>query len=149
MAISYPVGVPVNLEQGSLSLSPVVSILRSSVDIGKPMTRVQFTGELFNVNWRILMKGSELAILYNWYSENLDKNLEFDFYDPISGVLKQYSFIIPPEGSHVGGEYFITSFKLRTIDGYVASIPAVEEVMEWITGEDVEWVSGEVAGWKI
>jgi hypothetical protein len=146
MAISYPVGVPFLTDRGSYSSSPVISVIRSNVDIGKPMVRARFTGELFNVNWRILMKGSELAILYNWYSENLDKNLNFEFPDPIFGTLKEYSFITPPEGSHIGGEFFLVDFKLRTIEGYVYTGPPAD-FAEWIPTDLLEWISGDYLEW--
>jgi len=113
MAIAYPVGLPTLVESNSLNIKDEVGIIRSGVDIGKPMTRNSFTGTKSSVSWDITMTSSEVAWLLGWYSNTLNKSLNFDFPEPITGTLKEYSFITPPEVTHIGADQFRVSYNLR------------------------------------
>jgi hypothetical protein len=113
MGIAYPVGVPTLVDTGSLDINNQVSIIKSGVDIGKPMSRAKFTGALSDVRWTIRMTSSQVATLLDWYSNTLKKNLKFDFPEPLVGINREYSFITPPEVSHIGADQFNVTYNLR------------------------------------
>lgn len=143
MAVDYPVGLPVNVERGSFNVSPVVPVIRHNVAVGKPMVRNRYTGDLFNVNWRILMTDTECATLLDWYNNELDKNLKFNFPEPILGTIKEYSFIQPPKFSHIGNNNFMVDFNLRRLESFTL----VQESSEWTAGDILEWTTGDNLTW--
>ena len=133
MAETYPIDVPYLVVTGSLISSPIDTVLRSEVDIGKAMTRLKYTGELFNTTFRIQMNRTQLNSLINWYHYTLNKVLKFNFPVPLSGgVLREYSFITPPKSVHIGREEYIVSYDLRSVIGYIDILANV--ITEPLTG---------------
>ena len=115
MAQTWPVGVPNCIERGSLSNAPIDAVLRSPVDIGKPMTRNRYTSELYNTSWRIQMTSAEKDILDDWYHNTLNRVLTFDFVSQHAAINKEYSFVSPPSSNHIGGDQYIVNFNLESV----------------------------------
>lgn len=118
MAEAYPANVPDLVIAGSYTHTPVNSVLRFHSDIGKPMTRNKFTGQLYNATWQIRMTATEFQALMAWYLTTLNRVLPFDFPEPTSGTLREYTFITPPSINHEGVDQYIVTFTVRSIVGY-------------------------------
>lgn len=118
MAETYPANVPNLVETGSFVKTPVDTVYRFGNDIGKSMTRNMVTGELFNASWRIKMTSAEFQALMLWYHNTLNKVLTFNFPEPTTGTLREYSFIIPPKTNHIGVDLYSVTFNIRTKVGY-------------------------------
>ena len=114
MAQAWPVGVPIFIERGSLDIQPIDTVLRSSVPVGKAMTRNRYTTSMNNVSWQIQMTKTELDLFYTWYFDVLNRVLTFNFDDPHTAVTTEYSFVSPPTSRHIGGEQYMVSFNLET-----------------------------------
>ena len=118
MAETYPANVPDKVITGSYSYAPVNTVIRFPTGVGKPMTRTKYTGELYNYTWRIRMDSTEFQTLMAWYHNTLNKVLSFNFPEPPTGTLREFTFVSAPQINHVGVDQYIITFNVRSIVGY-------------------------------
>lgn len=118
MPETYPANVPDLVVTGSYNTTPIISSIRFPTGVGKPMTRNRFTGELFNSTWRIMMTDIQFQTLMGWYHNTLNKVLTFNFPEPMSGTLREYSFITAPQINHIGVDQYMVTFNVKSTVGY-------------------------------
>lgn len=112
MSIKYPSNITNCIERGSLSNTPVDTVLTSKVPLN---SRNRTTMELYETKFSIKMTRDELGVLLDWYYNNLMRVLPFYFNDSITDEQIEYSFVDPPSYVHIGGSKFRVSFNLETL----------------------------------
>lgn len=96
---------------------PVDNTIRPQPEVGEPLSRRRFTGEMDDFSGRFTFRTrQELAAFITFYRDDLeDGSLRFDFKHPITGADVEVMFMAPPRWSRNGVRSWSAAVQLRTM----------------------------------
>lgn len=112
---AWPALLP-GLRTPGFSWAPLGNTMAIEPEVGEPMTRRRFTGDLIDVTGTLLLTLAELTEFRNFWRDTLSHGVDrFDWVDPVFGDGVQMIFMRPPAVRSAGGDAFEVDIALRVI----------------------------------
>lgn len=112
MAIPWPSQLQQLVNEQSFSYKFGETVIRSDVDIGPKKLRRRFTRPINTATVSIDLTVAEYNIFYNFFFTTLNAGVTpFELPHPITGVLKQWRFLEPPDIRPIGGVNFTANMQ--------------------------------------
>ena len=110
---TWPVSLPQLPLSGSLSFQDEDNTLRGPADHGEPQRRRRFSAAVRSLTFDMVMTAAQFATFEAFYKTDLKAGvLRFDWIDPVTNTLKEFSFAAPYAVTHVAGHVFTLQLHL-------------------------------------
>lgn len=112
MAIPWPSQLQQLVNEQSFAYKFGETVIRSDVDVGPKKVRRRFTRPINTATVSIDMDVSQYNIFYNFFFTTINAGVTpFELAHPITGVLKQWRFLEPPDIRPTGGVTFTANMQ--------------------------------------
>lgn len=113
---SWPATLPCIFQLQNTNVAPVASTLAIDPEVGEPLTRRRFTGEMDRVSGTFVFRTRALAetFLTFWRDDLKNGSLPFDFEHPITGDAVSMIFMAEPRLS-ANGRIWNAAVQLQTM----------------------------------
>jgi len=103
----WPTNLPPFIMEGR-SYTPVSNTMPNSPEVGEPLTRRRFTGELIETTGSLVVTYDQLKDFRIFWRDTLEHgSLRFTRRDPMFGELVDAIFMAPPAYTRIGNKYRI------------------------------------------
>jgi hypothetical protein len=114
--IQWPATLPPLDRISGGSVQPVSNALPIETEVGEPMTRQRFTGEMDDITMSILLSGSQRIVLYEFYRRDLKGgSLRFSHDHPLTLEATELMFMAAPRFTPLGNDLWRADLSLRSI----------------------------------
>jgi hypothetical protein len=114
---TWPATVPFVFLVDGFSHQPVSNSMKVDPEVGEPLTRQRFTGEIDDVSGTLTTLTTEqVNDLRNFYRYDLkDGSLRFTQDDPMIGEAREYLFMAPPRFTPIDGDLWRPQIQLQAM----------------------------------